>query len=103
DLTTAQADMVHRWRAAVIGVATQEMLHLGLASNLLTAIGASPHLSRPNLPHPANPYPPGVTIALLPFGERALRHFLYLERPEGMALPDAEGIAAMGDAAPHLD
>src|SRR3954465_2633296 len=34
-----------------------------------------------------------VQIALLPFGEQALRHFMYLERPEGMTLADAEGFA----------
>jgi hypothetical protein len=35
-----------------------------------------------------------VQIAFLPFGEQALRHFMYLERPEGMTLADAEGFAA---------
>ena len=30
-------------------------------------------------------------MVLLPFGEQALRHFLYLERPEGMELQDAQG------------
>ncbi len=34
-------------------VATQEMLHLALVQNLLSAIGAAPHLVRPNLPAPA--------------------------------------------------
>jgi hypothetical protein len=29
-----------------------------------------------------------VSLTLLPFGERALRHFMFLERPEGMALAD---------------
>jgi hypothetical protein len=42
----------------------------------------------------------GVQIALLPFGERALRHFIYLERPEGMALDDAAGFAAARHARP---
>jgi len=32
-----------------------------------------------------------VQLDLLPFGEQALRHFLYLERPEGMELQDAQG------------
>jgi len=34
------------------------------------------------------------------FGERALRHFIYLERPEGMALDDAVGFAAAQHAQP---
>src|SRR5262249_7148442 len=76
--------------------------HLALVHNLLSAIGAAPHLARPNLPHPAEHYPAGVQLALLPFGEEALQHFMFLERPEGMDLDDAEGLAATGRAAPHL-
>lgn len=37
---------------------------------------------------------PDVQIALVPFGERALRHFMYLERPEGLQLDDAEGFGS---------
>ena len=91
-LSEEQAAAVNRWRSTVLGVAGQEMLHLALTANMLTALGASPHLSRPNLPQPARHYPAAVKLALLPFGEQALRHFLYLERPEGMALDDAEGL-----------
>jgi hypothetical protein len=76
------------------------MLHLALTTNLLTAIGAAPHLHRPNFPILSRWYPPGVQVALVPFGERALRHFIYLERPEGMDLDDAEGFAAVGQAQP---
>ena len=102
-LTSAQMEAVERWRKVVLGVAGQEMLHLALTANMLTALGASPHLSRPNLPQPARHYPPGVRLALLPFGETALRHFLYLERPEGMDLSDAEGIEAAAEALPLMD
>jgi Ferritin-like len=63
----------------------------------------SPHLVRPNMPHPAHHYPPGVTVTLLPFGEAALRHFLFLERPEGMNVDDSEAIAASQHAVPHMD
>jgi hypothetical protein len=76
------------------------MLHLALATNILTAAGAAPHFERPNLPILSRWYPPGVQIALLPFGERALRHFMYLERPEGMTLKDAQGFAAQPDIQP---
>ena len=70
------------------------MLHLALVQNVLSAIGAAPHLTRPNLPAPAHHYPAGVNLTLVPFGERALQHFMFLERPEGMALEGAEGIDA---------
>jgi hypothetical protein len=32
---------------------------------------------------------------------RIMRHFMFLERPEGMALTDARGLAATGGALPH--
>jgi hypothetical protein len=47
---------------------------------------------------PAYSYPAGVRIELLPFGEAALRHFAFLERPEGMDVEDAEGFAAIEQA-----
>ena len=93
-LTPEQLDRVQAWEATLVDVIKQEMLHLALATNILTAIGAAPHFERPNLPILSRWYPPEVQIAFLPFGERALRHFMYLERPEGMTLTDAEGFAA---------
>ncbi len=101
-LTHEQLAAVDRWRSTILTVAKQEMLHLAIACNLLTSIGVSPHLSRPNLPQPARHYPSGVRLELLPFGEQALRHFLFLERPEGMDLNDAEGLAAMENAIPLM-
>ncbi|MBO0830970.1 MAG: hypothetical protein J2P29_03265, partial [Actinobacteria bacterium] len=95
-LTPDQFAEVRRWEAALINVIKQEMLHLALATNILTAIGAAPHFERPNFPILSRWYPPTVQIALVPFSERALRHFIYLERPEGMALDDAAGFAAAG-------
>jgi CDGSH-type Zn-finger protein len=103
DLTEAELAQTRRWRKVIMHVATQEMLHLALVQNLLSAIGAAPHLSRPNFPHPASHYPAGVHLALLPFGEEAVRHFMFLERPEGMDLRDAEGLAAFGRAAPLME
>ncbi len=101
-LSGAELEAVKRWREQISHVAAQEMLHLALVHNLLSAVGAAPHLARPNLPAPASHYPAGVELTLLPFGERALRHFMFLERPEGMDLQDAEGLAAAGRAAPVL-
>jgi hypothetical protein len=102
DLSGTELDAVRRWRRQVSHVATQEMLHLALVQNVLSAIGAAPHMSRPNLPAPASHYPAGVRLALLPFGEQALRHFMFLERPEGMALDDADGLAAVARATPLM-
>ena len=79
-LTEAEAAAVQRWRRQIMHIAAQEMLHLALVQNLLSALGAAPHLARPNFPLPAGHYPAGVYLALLPFGEQALRHFMFLER-----------------------
>src|SRR5215813_1923774 len=90
-LTAEQAGAIARWREVLTGIAIEEMLHLALVANVMTAIGAAPSLSRPNFPRRSEYLPPGVRFALLPFGDAALTHFLYLERPEGMERVDAEG------------
>jgi Ferritin-like len=102
-LTPKELEAVTRWRQAIAHVATEEMLHLALVQNVLSAIGAAPHLTRPNLPAPAHHYPAGVNLTLVPFGERALQHFMFLERPEGMALEGAKGVdAPVHDAVPLM-
>jgi hypothetical protein len=101
-LTAEQLAVVDRWRSTLLLVAKQEMLHLAINCNLVSSLGASPHLSRPNLPQPARHYPGGVRLAMLPFAEKALRHFLFLERPEGMDLDDAEGLEAVRSAVPVM-
>src|SRR5438445_2678106 len=95
-VTPEQLARIQAWELAIIDVVKQEMLHLSLATNILTAIGAAPHFERPNFPILSRWYPPDVQIALVPFGERALRHFMFLERPEGMPLKDAEGFGSFG-------
>jgi hypothetical protein len=91
-LSAGELAAATRWRQVIAHVATEEMLHLALVHNLLSAIGAAPHLERPNLPAPLHHYPAGVNLTLVPFGEKALQHFMFLERPEGMALEGAKGI-----------
>jgi hypothetical protein len=46
-LTVAQLDRVQAWETALISVIKQEMLHLALSTNILTAVGAAPHFERP--------------------------------------------------------
>jgi hypothetical protein len=102
-LAAEELEAVTRWRRMIAHVATEEMLHLALVQNVLSAIGAAPHLTRPNLPAPAHHYPAGVNLTLVPFGERALQHFIFLERPEGMALEGASGIdAPLHEAVPLI-
>jgi Ferritin-like len=93
-LTAEQADAVDRWRKKLRGIAIEEMLHIALVANLTSAIGAAPGFGRPNFPQRSGYFPTGVQLDLLPFGEQALDHFLFLERPEGMAREDASEFAA---------
>ncbi len=58
-LTDGQLARVQAWEKALISVIKQEMLHLALATNILTAIGAAPHFERPNFPILSRWYPPG--------------------------------------------
>src|SRR5260370_6793227 len=83
-LTAEEADAVGRWRKMLTGIAIEEMLHLALVANVMTAICAAPSLSRPNFPRPSEYLPPGVQFALQQFGEASLPHFLYLRPPEGI-------------------
>jgi hypothetical protein len=101
-LDMREAAAVHRWDHQLVSVATEEMLHLAQVNNLLVAIGAAPRVGRPNLPQRGRHYPPGVQLALVPFSERALRHFLFLERPEGIAIKDAEGFDVLEEAEPLM-
>src|SRR4051812_11772628 len=95
-LRADQLVAVERWRGMILGIAAEEMLHWAVVQNLLIAVGSAPFVSRPHMPHQAKGYPPGVQVRLLPFGEQALQHFVYLERPEGMEGADAEGFQPAG-------
>src|SRR4051794_40543104 len=101
-LRSDQLEVVERWRGMILGIAAEEMLHWAVVQNLLIAVGSAPFVSRPHMPHQAKGYPPGVQVRLLPFGERALQHFLYLERPEGMSGADAEGFRPAGLPLPPM-
>ena len=99
-LTAEQLEATRRWRREIIHIAEQEMLHLALVQNLLTAVGAGSALERPNFPLPPHAYPAGIRMELLPFNEQSLRHFIYLERPEGFDIADQDALAAVEKAAP---
>ncbi|MEI8145446.1 MAG: ferritin-like domain-containing protein [Alphaproteobacteria bacterium] len=92
-LTDDQRAAVTRWRQQIISVAVEEMAHLALVSNILVAIGARPHFTRQNFPVAAGYHPAAMTVALAPFDRDTLDHFIYLERPEGVDMPDAAPFA----------
>lgn len=77
-----QLEKMRRWEGSLMLVARQEMEHLGLVINLLTAIGEAPHLRRPNLPLPADYWPEIDVFTQEPFTEKSVQRFVLFEMPE---------------------
>jgi hypothetical protein len=90
-VTAEQSEAIERWRGVLRGIAIEEMLHLALVANVMSSIGAAPYFGRPNFPQRSGYFPESIQLDLKPFGEAALKHFLFLERPEGMEREDADG------------
>ncbi len=94
-ITWQQQQAARTWAAQVYFVASEEMLHLAQAWNLLSAIGGTPYYLRPNFPQGSRYYPLGLPLLLEPFGCRAVRRFVYYELPRSEA-PDLELCRAVG-------
>jgi len=90
-VSSAELKAIERWRSSLHTIAMEEMLHLALVNNLLAAIGAAPHLWRPDFPVARGYFPADVDFHLAPFSEQSLDHFVYLERPEGIDVEDGLG------------
>ena len=83
-ISQEQLGFVRRWRRSILQISIEEMLHMCLACNLLTAVGGAPHLRRPNLPVSPKAYPPSFKLELVPFCWQTLENFIFIERPEDM-------------------
>jgi hypothetical protein len=94
-LTAEQAATVVGWKRAIFTIATQEMAHLTLVTNLLNSIGGAPHLAPPELPHHPR-YAPEIRIELTPLNEETIERFLYIERPEGLSIEKLAGDIHLG-------
>ncbi|MEZ5785644.1 MAG: ferritin-like domain-containing protein [Xanthobacteraceae bacterium] len=88
-LTADQVAIVQNWKRAITAVAVEEMTHLTIVGNLASAIGAAPHLSRPNFPIPFGYHPSAIDLELFGFSHALIDHAIFLERPEGVDLKDA--------------
>lgn len=80
-LTWEQLQKVRLWAAQIYFVASQEMLHLAQAWNLLAAIGGTPYYMRPNFPQGTKYYSFNAPLVLEPFGRQSLQRFRYYEHP----------------------
>ena len=83
-LSADELAAVQRWRRVILDVAIEEMGHLTMVSNIMVALGGSPHFGRQNFPIAAGYHPSGIVVKLAPFNAATLDHFIYLERPEGV-------------------
>jgi hypothetical protein len=82
EVTPEQLAIIRRWRGTIMQIAIEEMVHYALACNLLTAVGAAPHLHRPNMPSSPQAYPPSFKLGLAPFCRDTLAAFVFVERPQ---------------------
>ena len=69
------------------------MGHLVLVSNLFVAHRREAALEPPNFPVAPGYHPANIVVALTPFDQETLDHFVFLERPDGVELRDAPSFA----------
>jgi rubrerythrin len=80
-VTYEQAELLRRWQATVLSIARQEMEHLGLVCNLLTAIGEAPNFHRQSFPARPRSYPAPILSRLEPFSLDAIHRWIRIEMP----------------------
>jgi hypothetical protein len=90
-VTAEELTAIEGWRRSLRQVALEEMLHLALVNNMLAAVGAAPHLWRPEFPVRPGWFPTDIVMRLSPLGEPSLTHFMYIERPEEIEMVDGAG------------
>jgi hypothetical protein len=81
-LDEVQLEKTRGWGALMTLVARQEMEHMGLVLNLLTAIGGTPYFQRPNFPQRKERYGKlGIKSELTRFSKETIRRFQEFESP----------------------
>lgn len=88
-----EAEAVERWRRTIQQIAVEEMGHLTAVWNVSAALGGAPRFGRANFPLDPGYLPAGIVVKLAPFGEAALQHFVFLERPSQSDELDGQGFA----------
>lgn len=101
-LTFAQEQKVRRWASDILFVATQEMLHLAQAWNLLQAVGGTPYHLHPPFPVERAVAPIPVRMSLEGFSPATLRRFMAWERPMDPA-DTGEPITTVGELYDEID
>jgi len=83
----AQLVQMQLWKGVVLSAARQEMEHLGLVCNILSAIGEAPSLWRRNFPVSADVLPIDIPLHLSAFGLDMLRSAILYELPSQLERP----------------
>ncbi len=91
ELPAADAELVAHWRREILTVAREEMAHLLLVNNLLTAIGGPAQFARMTFPVPAGYLPADMQVRLAPFDRDTIQHLVWLGRPAGSTEPIGKG------------
>ena len=100
-ITPPQLALTRSWEAVILGVAVEEMGHLGTVCNLLAAVGDAPRFERPNFPQTIGYYP--FPFDLVRFGDDALYRMLVFELPRGEPMPEPPHVEVEpGLAGPEL-
>jgi Ferritin-like len=91
------------WESTLLLIARQEMEHLGIVCNLLTAIGGMPFLQNPTFPIPMDRYGSLPALPLERFSKETVQRFITFESPEwillsGTILKDIPHAANYSDA-----
>ncbi len=100
-VTLVQLETMRQWRAHMMVVAREEMEHLGIVLNLLSAIGEAPVLRRRNFPFTVEYEGDTLDLSLEPFSVRAIRSFALLEMPQGLPR-NSEGWRVLSGNDPHF-
>jgi hypothetical protein len=82
-LDAVPLERVRRWSSSIALIARQEMEHLGLALNLLSAVGGTPSFTRPNMPQRADYYgQAGIKLTLTRGDLDTIKRFQRFESPD---------------------
>ena len=105
-LSEVQLEKTRGWGALMTLVARQEMEHMGLVLNLLSAIGGTPYFKRPNFPQRIESYGKlDIKSELTRFGKDTITRFQGFEAPHPEPGPEfckTRGLASREDIRAQL-
>lgn len=96
----AQLERMRIWKSTIMEVARQEMEHLGIVTNLLTAIGEAPRFEHPDFPARASILPIDGPSRLVRFSDTATLRFVCFEMPPQ---PPAKDVTYLSRRIPGFD